>query len=285
MLADRKRGDMRPIGRLHMRTKTMSRIQDRLESIRAKVERAEQHLSELSELDHAYRTIECSLSIQESPETGITHLSLDLPDPPAVLPTIVGDCLNNLRSSLDHLIWQIVDSNSIAQASASNMFPICITEEAFKKQIKGNRLRGVPPEAIDQIRRLQPYAGENNHLLSLLSELCNVDKHRDLIYSIAIASDIALSFFRNGENVFNLVVGNDEIRNGEIFGGIGFDPSLLAGNEVEILGHANAYIAFRDRRSESSNSLSITDTLDEMKEIVKYEAIESLWDYVLQGSA
>jgi hypothetical protein len=260
-------------------------IEDRLGSIRAKLERAEQHLSELREIDRPYRTIECSLSIQENPESGIGHFSFDLPDPPAVVPTIVGDCLNNLRSSLDHLIWQIVDSNSIAQASKSNMFPICTTEDAFTKQIKGNRLRGVPAEAVDQIRKLQPFVIENNHLLLLLSELCNVDKHRDLIYSVAIASDIALSFFRNGVNVFNLVVGNDEIRNGEIFGGIGFDLSLLAGKDVKILGHATAYISFRDRRSASSDALSITNTLDEMKEFVKHEVIESLWGYVLQGSA
>jgi hypothetical protein len=153
------------------------------------------------------------------------------------------------------------------------------------QEIKGNRLRGVPAEAVDQIRKLQPFVIENNHLLLLLSELCNVDKHRDLIYSVAIASDIALSFFRNGVNVFSLVVRNDEIRNGEIFGGIGFDLSLLAGKEVKILGYANAYISFRDRRSESSDALSISNTLDEMKEFVKYEVVESLWGYVLQGSA
>lgn len=263
----------------------MSRIKDRLGSTRAKIERAEQHLSELRELDRGYRPIECSLSIQENPESGIGHFSFDMPDPLAVVSTIVGDCLNNLRSSLDHLIWQIVDSNNIAQASASNMFPICTAEDAFVKQIKNHRLRGVPDEAVDQIRRLQPYASENNHLLLLLSELCNVDKHRDLIYSVAIASDIALSFFRNGVNVSNLVVGNDEIRNGEIFGGIGFDLSFLAGKEVKILGHANAYISFRDRRSDSSDALSITDTLEGIKEFVKYEVIESLWDYVLQESA
>ncbi|OAH99500.1 hypothetical protein A1353_20580 [Methylomonas methanica] len=263
----------------------MSRIKDRLESIRAKIERAEQLLSEIRELDRAYRPIECSLSIQENPASGIGHFSFDIPGPPTLVSILVGDCVNNLRSSLDHLIWQIVDSNNIAQASHSNMFPICSAEDAFAKQIKTNRLRGVPEEALDQIRRFQPYASENNHLLSLLSTLSNEDKHRDLIYSIAIASDIELSFYRNGVNLCNLVVGNDEFRNGEIFGGIGFDLSLLAGKEARILGRANACISFRDSRSESIDALSIADTLDGMKEFVKYEVIESLWDYVLQESS
>jgi hypothetical protein len=263
----------------------MSHSKDRFESIRAKIERAEQHLSELTEIDRPYKSVKCSLSVKENPETGISHLSFDLPAPPATVPTIVGDCLNNLRSALDHLIWQIVDSNGIAQPASSNMFPICSTEEAFANQVKGNRLRGVPQNAVDQIRRLQPYVGEHNRLLWLLSELCNLDKHRDLNYSISIASDVELSAFRNGVNVLNIVVGNDEIQNGEIFGGVGFDPNLFAGIDVEIRGQANAYIAFRDQRSEFSDALPVTETLGEMTEFVKYEAIDSLWHYVLQESA
>lgn len=258
---------------------------DRFESIRAKVERAESHMAELAEMDRAYRSVQCSLAITEDAESGISHFTFIMPSPPSTVPTIVGDCLNNLRSSLDHLIWQIVASNDIAQPSKENMFPICMSEGAFSGQIRGNRLRGVPQDAIDQIERLQPYVGQHNSLLALLSKLCNMDKHQDLHYCVSIASDVSFVASRNGVQILHMVIGNDEIRNGEVFGGIGFDPKLLDGLDVDIRGHANAYIGFRDLQSDFDETLRVTETLGEMAQFVKYEAIDSLWDYVSHGSA
>ncbi len=263
----------------------MSRSSDRFESIRTKVERAEKHLSELVEINGQFKSVECSLTAQENPDIGISHLSFNLPEPPNDVPTIAGDCLNNLRSSLDYLVWQMVYSNEIAKPSKSNMFPICDSEQAFERQLKAGRLHGVPEQAISQIARLQPYAGEQNRPLSLLSELCNMDKHRDLHYSVSVASDIALSAFRNGENVLNLIVRNDEILNGEIFGGVGFDPVILAGIDIEIRGRASAYIAFRDRQSDFSEALPVVETLGEITEFVKYEVIDALWGFIRKKSA
>ena len=268
-----------------MRTNAVVRSPDRFDSIRAKVERAEKHLSDLAEIDRQFRSVECSLTPQQNPHSGIAHLAFNLPEPPDEVPTIVGDCLNNLRSSLDYLIWQIVDSNQIAKPSKSSMFPICDSKQAFERQLKAGRLDGVPEQAISQIARLQPYADEQNRPLSLLSELCNMDKHRDLHYSVSVASDITLSAFRNGQNVLNLVVGNDEILNGEIFGGLGFDPAVLAGINVEIRGRASAYIAFRDRQSEFSDALPVVGALSKITEFVKYESIDALRDFIRSKSA
>lgn len=257
----------------------MSESSDRFGSIKAKILRAEQHLSDLEKLDSQYNQVECALTIQESSDTGISHFNVELPSPPNDAPMIVGDCLNNLRSSLDYVIWQIVDASKIAKPSNANMFPICDTEVEFKNQIKRNRLRGVPEDAVNQIALLQPYAGHTNQPLSLLNKLCNKDKHRDLHYSTTIASDMALSFYRNGSNVLNLVVGNEEIERGEIFGGIGFDSTLLKNMDVEIRGTAMASLAFRDLQTDFEDKLLVVPVLKEIVEFVKYEAIDPLREY------
>lgn len=253
---------------------------DNFESIKAKINRAEEHLSELNKINNKFRSVECSLSIETDSEKDLSYLSFNLPTPPKEVPTIAGDCINNLRSSLDYLIWQIVETNQIAEPSRSNMFPICETKEQFDGKIKGNRLRGVPQPAIDQIAKLQPFAVEYNHLLNLLNELCNKDKHRDLNYSISVASDVAMSFFKNDQKIYTMVVGNDEIKNGEVFGNIGFNPSLISGKDVNIVGKAQAYLAFRDLESEFGEALSVVGSLNEIAEYIKYEVIDSLISYL-----
>lgn len=252
-----------------------------MKSIQAKISRAEKHLSELFKINSEFRSVECTLSVEEDAENELAYLSFNLPPVPEEVPTIVGDCLNNLRSSLDYLVWQIVDTNQIAKPSKSNSFPICKTKKAYKDQLKAKRLRGVPQKAIDQIELLQPYKNDRNYLLNILNELCNKDKHRNLNYSISVASDVTLLFFKNGRNVFTSVIGNDEIKNGEIFGNIGFKPSLLSGKEIEIRGRAQSFLAFKDKQSEFDEALPVIDTLEDITDIIKYRVMDSLAEFVV----
>lgn len=261
----------------------MNKANIRLNGIKAKIDRAEQHILALKEMDDNYRIVECSLSIEKDIGTDCNSLVFNLPEPKIEVSIIVGDCLNNLRSSLDYLIWQIVDSNNIAEVSNRNMFPICTSETAFNNEVTRKRLRGVPEKAIEIIRGLQPYDGrENNYYLQMLSELCNRDKHRDLIYSVVIASDVELSFSSRGKSFHNLIIGNDEIRGGRIFGGIGFDSSIFSGKDVAISGSANAFLSFRDPASEV-DVLPIVNTLEEMSDFVKHEVISLLLDNISES--
>lgn len=257
----------------------MSYTSNSFKSIKAKINRADKHLSELKTIDSQYKSVECSLSI-ENDSKDLSYLSFNLPSPPNEVSTIVGDCLNNLRSSLDYLIWQIVESNQIAKPSRRNQFPICDSKQYFEGELKGKRLQGVPQPAIDQIARLQPYADIQNEVLGLLNELCNKDKHRNLNYSISVASDVVLQFSRNGLNVFSSIIGNDEIKNGEVFGNIGFNPSMFNGIDVEIKGRAKAYLAFQDQESGFSEAIPVVDTLQKISDFVKYEAVDPLVKYL-----
>lgn len=68
------------------------------------------------------------------------HLILKLPtaeplDP--VLPLIIGDCIHNLRSALDHLVFQLALLNKAGTESASKTaFPICLSSSSFNDTVK-----------------------------------------------------------------------------------------------------------------------------------------------------
>ena len=92
----------------------------------------------------------------------------------------IGEIAYNLRSALDHLIWQLVRANG-KQPKHNNEFPILSSESEFEKQ--GNRkLRGVEENKHRLVHDFQPFsdAGEVGKNLFLLNKICNIDKHRYL---------------------------------------------------------------------------------------------------------
>jgi hypothetical protein len=101
---------------------------------------------------------------------------------PGIIGLIVGDCLQNLRTSLDYLIWELVlKANNTP--SKKNMFPVCLTPDSFKSAESGGRLQGVDPTAIALIKSIQPYHDGQPSATSVavLDELTNINKHRRLL--------------------------------------------------------------------------------------------------------
>jgi hypothetical protein len=128
---------------------------------------------------------------------------------PGRLPIIIGDCLQNLRSALDYLVWELVLAAK-NEPGRHNMFPVCCTPETFDQQVKRNRLKGVASEAIAEIQSLQPYhCGQDfdKSMLWVIDDLCNINKHRRVL-------------------ITNLVGGPSDIQlhtiNGELFGYVDF---------------------------------------------------------------
>src|SRR5260370_29058031 len=86
---------------------------DRLFGIRAKIERAKYHIDELASRAQAFAEgNENCLVAEDDPQTGEKVYRIRLRAPlPALVPLIIGDAAHNLRSSLDHLAWQLVEAN------------------------------------------------------------------------------------------------------------------------------------------------------------------------------
>src|SRR5258708_5279852 len=76
------------------------------------------------------------------------------PDP--TLSLIVGDCIHNLRSSLDHLIFAL----NQGRKKRKSAFPICSHPDQFTCKGKP-AISGLPLECRKVVESLQPYQTQN----------------------------------------------------------------------------------------------------------------------------
>ena len=119
-----------------------------------------------------------------------------------------GEILYNLRSAMDHLVWQLVLANG-EEPTQVNQFPI-LDEEMEWADRTTKSLKGVADDDKKRIRYLQPFnpflalpiGGESPpcdaQVFRTLRDLCNVDKHRHLNLILAETSGIEPIVF--GEN-------------------------------------------------------------------------------------
>ena len=161
-----------------------------LEAIYAKIERADRGLRTLR-TDMERFCERQRVAQKRSQQTNPDGKSVDtveawLADPeetPIEWSIRIGEIVYNLRSSLDHLVWQLVLDNG-EKPSRRNAFPI-VWEESDWGNIAEDRLRNVSCENMKKIRALQPFGGGwglpfNVNAFRELDYLCNVDKHRHL---------------------------------------------------------------------------------------------------------
>ena len=101
---------------------------------------------------------------------------------PERISLIVGDCLQNLRTSLDYLVWELVLAAGNTPGK-KHMFPVCLTPDGFKSAESRGQLQGVDGAAITLIKSFQPYLDgqPSATCLAILDELTNINKHRRLL--------------------------------------------------------------------------------------------------------
>lgn len=118
----------------------------------------------------------------------IVKLPKATPADPA-LPLILGDCLHNARSALDHLVFQLAILNRASSAAAEKTaFPICLTSEKFRDATTRKVAPFISGPALTEIEKLQPYATGNagaDDILWVLHQLDIIDKHRLLLVTVS----------------------------------------------------------------------------------------------------
>jgi hypothetical protein len=156
-----------------------------LRSVVWKMIRAKQHYEELArELDAYYATRPGGLV--EVPDNVAEKRHYQFQETKRLPPRIgliCGDCLQNMRSALDYLIWELVLANEKAPTE-KNMFPICLKKKSYENAVENlNRLDGVNEKAIAHIDALQPFQMENpeGSPLYVLDVLTNINKHRRVL--------------------------------------------------------------------------------------------------------
>jgi hypothetical protein len=125
-------------------------------------------------------------------------LTLHAPlSPPGELPVLIGDCLTNLRASLDHLVYGIAmkytnsSSTEDLAKQTSLQFPIYDDAKRFSAW-RGKVVRFLSPDVLAVLESFQPYQGWDGVVARLerhlsknprwvLNALVNADKHRALM--------------------------------------------------------------------------------------------------------
>jgi len=114
--------------------------------------------------------------------------------PPLRFAVIIGEVVHDLRSALDHLVWQLAENNPKGNgASERNQFPIFDKVDRDPKKWKDRRnrwramLSNVEPTHCATIKALQPYRRAHRVLYCPLAELANLsntDKHNVLVGTV-----------------------------------------------------------------------------------------------------
>jgi hypothetical protein len=119
--------------------------------------------------------------VEVTPGVSFDEMTVYGPNIPSKIPLIIGDCLQNLRSSLDYLVWELCDAANV-KPTEKNAFPVCKDQQAF--QSRKDALCGVPPNAAAIIERLQPFNSAQGWMSSelwILNRLTNISKHRRIL--------------------------------------------------------------------------------------------------------
>jgi hypothetical protein len=160
----------------------VSKAEERLAAILAKVDRAKKHIADLIGERQAFlQTDPYAVSTRRDPQSRrlIYYISKVRPVPIA-FSTLAGEVVQNLRSSLDHLAYQLFLVGTKGQTTSGGQhiyFPIARDVTAFRKDCP-NRTKGIRKDAVDVIRHVEPYGGGNGSDLWTLHSLNNIDKHR-----------------------------------------------------------------------------------------------------------
>jgi len=100
--------------------------------------------------------------------------------PPLRFGVILGDCVHNLRSALDHLMWQVTLLDG-GTPNNTTQFPIASKSERQFDAMADRNIPGLSPEHRALVKRAQPFHRGDRaaaHTLSVLATLSNTDKHR-----------------------------------------------------------------------------------------------------------
>jgi hypothetical protein len=155
---------------------------------RAKLARARQHLDQLDPLIRSFSKNSIRIVEKKDVEKKEKILCMEWdPIPPEWL-VMIGDCLFNLRASLDQLVYALAVANQGSRPESTKLsFPIFGSQTAFDDKRRGlNCIDGINEDAKRDIIALQPFNARQGpdaaeyHPLFRLNRLHNVDKHRHL---------------------------------------------------------------------------------------------------------
>ena len=162
-----------------------------LEGVYAKVKRAQDQLrlldADITEFCASQRRL---IEHEVDQDAGIQMFVFrgETPQVPINYSVRIGEIIYNLRSALDHLVWQLVLSNG-EEPGTNNEYPIYSDRTRYTRAVE-RKLRGVSTAAQSVIEAYQPFqrpGGIGSQLWNLHS-MSNFDKHRRLNMVVAYSN-------------------------------------------------------------------------------------------------
>jgi hypothetical protein len=157
----------------------------RLVLVRVKIKRAEKHLQDFETQAQAFKDAYTHVVGTETDSKTLQaqQYFAKLPISGFGVLAAAGDVVQNLRSALDHLAFQLVEAGQcrrIGERAGKRIgFPIFDTAKEYKAR-KTRKIKGARKAAIKAIDALKPYKSGNRFLWSL-NRVNIIDKHRYLI--------------------------------------------------------------------------------------------------------
>jgi hypothetical protein len=155
---------------------------DRLDALRIKYARAQEHRAAWSRaLDKWVATMPYGVRGEADPSGWFVVRLVARELPPPELSVMFADMISNLRATLDHIIWALVEESGNATHDKLT-FPCVENREKWPSWLR-TQLRNVPPQWIPAIERAQPFniVKPCRHPMYVLHRLDIATKHHLLI--------------------------------------------------------------------------------------------------------
>lgn len=144
-------------------------------------------------------------------EHGRHILKTQLAETPDDIPLIAGDAVNCMRASLDQIVYSLAHKTiTIPEGTQFPFLDFPLDDSTSKGRDALGRfnkhLKGVPDEAIQEIKSFQPYnrgTAYQSHPLWRLNAICNLDKHRRIA---ANGSELLVHFPKFSQSLRHLIV-------------------------------------------------------------------------------
>lgn len=236
-----------------------------LKSAHLKIDRAEKHIAELSQLLQRERPFRYML---ETDTETLQRAVYAKPNEAVIdeLALIGGDVLHQLRSALDHAFYAVVKPH-FPRGEGAAQFPFSRDEAGLEGAVKNRCAHRVSPEFFAFIMGLKPH-GEagGNKLLYMLHEANIVDKHRSFLPTTdhkTISSEMIRPYAPDfPPNLLNITIGacgRDVVWNGprSVLRTLGL-PGLPLGRKHELEIPIPVSVRFRVGQGHDSHELLTT---------------------------
>lgn len=139
-------------------------------------------------LEQFARACEDCLVPADPDSTGVLFRVSSIPDVPQKLALPIRAVVQNVRSALDYLVYQLAELDAGATVKGTQ-FPITHSRLDFEKALERYNLAKMSQAHVDALEELQPYKIRERDKMhapdwltppQILQELSNVDKHRHL---------------------------------------------------------------------------------------------------------